>query len=506
LTFKDKTPLLFILISILVGGIAFWVISSMTSKNIASSPSSSSTIVTVAPEEMSDNNTSTDMSTAAAINTLSSNNCTNTSDSKNATTASNITGKYYAYSIPAQGTGHLPNLNDSDLAIQRVYKDKCLEYPTSMAFLGPSDILVLEKDRGTIKRIVNGSLLPEPVLDVNVATESERGMLGIALAKNVNQTSGQTHQYAFVYFTESGGGKDGDDLKGVKPLGNRLYRYEFVGGKLVNPKLLLDLPADPVARHNGGKVLIGPDENIYLVIGDKDHRTKIENNQTGAEPDGTGVIYRITMNGSAIVSDNKTLGSTEPLNKYYAYGIRNSFGMDFDPITGKLWDTENGPEYGDEINLVEPHFNSGWADIMGMYSLEGHYQDGLVSFGGVGKYSDPEFEWLATIGVTDIKFLNSDKLGSEYKNDMFVGDISGNIYHFDLDESRTALSFPSNSSLADKVVSSKIERSEPIFASGFDAITDLEVGPDGCLYVLTFAEKGGIFRVTQSSVNTLPHI
>ena len=53
------------------------------------------------------------------------------------------------------------------------------------------------------------------------------------------------------------------------------------------------------------------------------------------------------------------LGNTYPLNLYYAYGIRNSFGMDFDPVTGKLWDTENGPDYGDEINLVEPGFNSG---------------------------------------------------------------------------------------------------------------------------------------------------
>ena len=54
--------------------------------------------------------------------------------------------------------------------------------------------------------------------------------------------------------------------------------------------------------------------------------------------------------------------------KYYAYGIRNSFGMDFDPVTGNLWDTENGPSYGDEINLVEPGFNSGWQVVQG--SLE----------------------------------------------------------------------------------------------------------------------------------------
>ena len=66
------------------------------------------------------------------------------------------------------------------------------------------------------------------------------------------------------------------------------------------------------------------------------------------------------------------IGDEDPLNKYYAYGIRNSFGIDFDPVTGKLWDTENGPGYGDEINLVEPGFNSGWSKVQGIreYQLE----------------------------------------------------------------------------------------------------------------------------------------
>ena len=58
------------------------------------------------------------------------------------------------------------------------------------------------------------------------------------------------------------------------------------------------------------------------------------------------------------------------ISKYYAYGIRNSFGLDFDPITGKLWDTENGPTFGDEINLVEPGFNSGWNKIQGIWKTD----------------------------------------------------------------------------------------------------------------------------------------
>ena len=65
---------------------------------------------------------------------------------------------------------------------------------------------------------------------------------------------------------------------------------------------------------------------------------------------------------------NGLLGETHPLNMYYAYGIRNGFGMDFDPVTGNLWDTENGPRYGDEINLVEPEFDSGWMQINGLAS------------------------------------------------------------------------------------------------------------------------------------------
>jgi aldose sugar dehydrogenase len=95
------------------------------------------------------------------------------------------------------------------------------------------------------------------------------------------------------------------------------------------------------------------------------------------------------------------LGDSSPVNAYYAYGIRNSFGMDFDPLTGKLWDTENGPEYGDEINIVDPGFNSGWSNIQGMWLTSGPKPGPvaptnpgsklLVDFDGKGKYRAPEF-------------------------------------------------------------------------------------------------------------------
>jgi aldose sugar dehydrogenase len=248
----------------------------------------------------------------------------------------------------------LPILNDSSLKAETVIEG--LDFPTSMAFLGPDDILVLEKNTGKVRRIINGTILAQPALDVNVASDVERGMLGIAVShSNYNFTrhdlqnkpemnlTNKNHTYVFLYFTESHI-NDGDDIsnetqKGKIPLGNRLYRFEFLDNKLVNPQLFLDLPATPEPRHNGGIVLIGPDNNVYTIIGnvnDKERQeflTLAENNQEGTAPDGRAGILRINQSG--ISKGTGILGNTDPLNNFYAYGIRNGFGMEFDPITGE---------------------------------------------------------------------------------------------------------------------------------------------------------------------------
>jgi glucose/arabinose dehydrogenase len=367
-----------------------------------------------------------------------------------------------------------------------------------MAFLGPNDILVLEKDKGTVQRIVNGKILPEPLLDVNVATSVERCMCGIAVSQS---DTGIT--YVFLYFTEAELADSEDIIEAKDPLGNRLYRYELVNNKLINPVLLLDLPAIPGPRHNGGAIMIGPDNNLYVPIGDVDGsytggpgETKAQNYVDGVEPDGRSGILRITQDGRPVGIG--ILGNTHPLNLYYAYGIRNSFGFDFDPITGSIWDTENGPGNSDEINLVEPGFNSGWQEIQGMASNTDDddgfdLEEDIVDFEGKGKYSDPELVWMDTEGPTAAKFLNSDKLGIQYVNDMFVGDVhNGWIYHFDLNEYRTDLIL--EGPLADKIANTPEEMQETIFGEGFGGITDLEVGPDGYLYVVSIGQ-GAIYRI-----------
>jgi aldose sugar dehydrogenase len=384
-----------------------------------------------------------------------------------------------------------PQVFDPGLKVEEVVQG--LELPTTMAFLGPDDFLVLEKDKGTVMRVVDGKLSDTPVLDVNVANSVERGMCGIAVSKN------DDHTYVFLYYTEIEG-QDGDDKKGKAPLGNRLYRYEWVDDKLVNPVLMVNLPADPGPRHNGGAIEIGPDENIYIPVGDIDgsfkrdfQATKTQNSPNGDTVDGRSGILRITQDGQPA---DGILGDTMPLRLYYAYGIRNSFGLGFDPLSDQLWETENGPQDGDEINLVHPGFNSGWNKVYGFSESQKNFDtDRLITFDGKGEYEEPKLVWARSTGLTAIVFLDSNKLGEQYKNDMFVGNAhNGRIYHFKLTDDRNDLLLPKSLSSGYVQNPPGLAARDIVFGDGFVSVTDLTVGPDGYLYIVSIGE-GKVFRI-----------
>jgi aldose sugar dehydrogenase len=417
--------------------------------------------------------------------------------------------------IPKPGT--LPLLNDTSVTLTdpnlkiEVFATG-LKKPTNMAFLDSGDVLVLEKQNGTVRKIVNGSLLPEPMLDVNVANYDTRGMLGIAIAKN--EMVGK--KYVFLYYTEAKKGQDdGEDrclspdkcIEGYLPKGNMLYRYELSqdGSKLINPKLIFSWPPLKRADHNGGELIVGPDNKLYLIVGHGTNRPVSEatnNRENASEIDGGSGILAFNHDGGPIFNKG-ILGDKSPLNRYYAYGIRNGFGLDFDPVTGKLWDTENGPRFGDEINLVEPGFNSGWRVIQGVWTVAKHESEGmmvsgkpdnLVDFNGNGIYSGPEFIWNQTVGVTAIKFLNSNRYGTEYQNDIFVGSIKpdGDLYHFDLNSKRTGLDLQGQ--LENKIAYKYEDLTNYIFGKNFGVISDITVGPDGYLYIVSFT-RGDIYRI-----------
>jgi glucose/arabinose dehydrogenase len=291
------------------------------------------------------------------------------------------------------------NINDPSLKAELITGG--LSFPTNMAFVDDSNILVLEKD-GAVRLISNGAMKDVPILQVPVDSKNERGLLGVAISgseNNATSSSPTSDQPAtvFLYYTE----------QGEEELRNRVYKYQWNGQSLVNPALLLDLPTGPGTNHQGGKMVIGPDGCLYVVVGEMQREGQLQNIQSGDAPDDTGVIFRINTEDGSSAPDNPLKGDV--INQYYAYGVRNSLGLAFDPITGVLWDAENGEDSYDEINIVDPGFNSGWTAVMGPISSAGVSEDSLVQLSG-SKYYDPVFSWAESFGITDIEFLNSNKL------------------------------------------------------------------------------------------------
>lgn len=394
-----------------------------------------------------------------------------------------------------------------------------LSFPTSMAFINDKELLISEKDKGTIRLVSldDGSLKEKPLVKVNVEADGERGLLGIATITKSNTSMYKKDAIpnndtdVFVYYSDT------------EVPRNRIYKYQWDGDALINPQLILDLPTEPGPYHQGGKLKVSPDNKfLYAVIGDLNApNSRLQNFEGREELNDTSVILKINLDNNNTLSSfgsNSTevtfcpssynISADEKPSKrnycYYAYGIRNSFGLAFNPITGQLWDTENGEDSYDEINLVEPGFNSGWAQLMGPYNrnINATVQVSLVNFTG-SHYADPAFSWRIPIGVTDIEFLNSTNLGSKYRNNIFVGDINnGNLYYFEVNGNRSGLTFDqtlysSADKLADFVADNTNETSAITFGTNFGRITDIETGPDGFLYILSYGE-GKIYRLVPS--------
>ncbi|HEX9846507.1 MAG TPA: PQQ-dependent sugar dehydrogenase [Candidatus Nitrosotenuis sp.] len=350
-----------------------------------------------------------------------------------------------------------PQIKADDLVVE-TFVDNIPNNPTTMTFVG-DDILVLQRYNGQVRLVHDGVLQDKPVLDVSVAKDGERGMLGIT-------SIGST---VYVYFTAA-------DTDGGKAIENRIFKYEWNGSELVNPILLKQLPGDNY-YHNGG-AMTNFDGQVYAVIGDNGNYGKLQNRQSNWKND-TSVILRV-----------------DPPGPYYAMGIRNSFGITFDPFTGNMWDTENGDDDFDEINLVPESFNSGWIEIMGPAKNQSQI-DSLPKYGNF-VYSDPEFSWQKPVAPTGISFVKSEKM-LDYQDSVFVGDCNtGNLYRFKLNSDRTDFVFETPE-LSDKVLNLSDPSDEIIFGSGFGCVTDIELGPDGLLYIVSLSEEK-IYRLVPKSM------
>jgi aldose sugar dehydrogenase len=404
----------------------------------------------------------------------------------------------------AENNSNFPKLKDPNLKVKEIVKGFFM--PTSISFIGDDDFIVTQKN-GTVSRVINNSLTDKPLLNLNVASGYYQGLLGSAVSKNVTSNS----TYVFLSYIEANNKNSFNNANtldaNIEKFGHKIYRYELVGNKLTHPKLLLELPSSPGPENNGGYITIGPDKNLYTIIGNVMNpsnettvRTLAQNFIDGSTPDGRSGILRITQDGIPVKDSNGNsgiIGKGYPINLYYAYGIHNGFGLDFDPVSGRLWDTETGHfEYNDEINSVMPGFNSGFGIIQGMSKFFPNVPYDLVGFNGSGKYADPEFTWMQKAVPTGLKFLASDKLGSKYKNELFVGTFNaGKIYHFNLTADRTQLLLPQ--SLQSKILltlnSTGADQIE--FGQNFVGTSGISVGPDGYLYVIGVT-NGSIYKIS----------
>ncbi|MCS5550290.1 MAG: pentapeptide repeat-containing protein, partial [Gammaproteobacteria bacterium] len=362
-----------------------------------------------------------------------------------------------------------PIIYDDDYIIEKFATG--LQYPTTMYFVG-DDILVLEKNTGKVIRISdNGVLYNEPALDVPVIQDNEAGLLGIVYLSN----------HVYLSFTESLSGFDKRDRENAR---NAVYQYDWNGEKLTNPILIKELPGHLSSVHHGGIITTSLNNEIYFVIGEQEQRTTFQNIPIDATYE-TGSIFKI---------DTESKNSVE----LFAMGIRNSFGLAVDPVTGYLWDTENGIDKFDEINLVKPGFNSGWISIMGpSYRVDADLstlnQKPFENF----VYSDPEFSWHVTVAPTAIAFPDKDSF-DRYSDWLFVGDYNnGRIYNFQLNSDRTGFVFY-NQKLSDLVLDDNDEVDEILFAKGFQGVTDIKFH-DGAMYVVVIGD-GSIYKISPKNI------
>jgi glucose/arabinose dehydrogenase len=428
--------------------------------------------------------------------------------------------------------------------------------PTSIAFLGQNDLLVLEKVTGRVKRVTNGAVVGT-VLDLAVNFASERGLLGIALHPRF-----PVQRFVYLYWTESSTGADTNVISDVPLLGNRVDRFAWNGTSLTQERNLIKLrafqaDADQPQRgnHNGGVIRFGPDGKLFIIIGDNGRRGQTQNLPQGwspGQPDDqfggpqpddahlTGVILRLSDDGTT-PADNPffaagaAIGGAAGANvqKIFAYGIRNSFGMAFDPLSGSLWEQENGDDSFDEINRVEPGMNGGWIQVMGPLDRIAQFKNIELSIGGASlqqvrwpptniadtpdqarsrmfmlpgaRYSDPEFSWKFAVPPAGIGFLSSRELGPQFFGDLFVGaatpaTVGGYLFRFQLTGNRQRIAVDDarlEDRVADNTAKNDITESESLLIGrDFGVITDIQTSPSGTLYVVSIT-GGAIYEIAR---------
>ena len=323
-----------------------------------------------------------------------------------------------------------------------------LRGPAGFTFLKDGRIVYLERGTGQIhiydpKTKANSRFFTVP----GVNGEGERGALGIAASPGWPNP-----QRLYVYATRSTG-------SGLKNQILKITRSK----RSVHMRVLMSQPASSSPYHNGGRIRFGPDGMLYAIVGDG------HDSANAQELGGNlrGKILRMTPSGG-VPSDNPIPGSL-----VFAFGIRNSFGFTFDPQTDSLWETENGPECNDEINLIVGGGNFGW----GPSETCGGSSPGNTNNSGPTPRLLPKLWFDGTIGITGDAFCHGCGLGAGVEGQLFFGDVNTGVLR------RVALN-----AARDDVSGAAID----VLDAPGGAIYSIETAPNGQIY---FSDPQAIYRL-----------
>ncbi len=324
-----------------------------------------------------------------------------------------------------------------------------LNDPAGFTFLPDGRIVYLERGTGQVR-------IYDPTTKSNtrfftipqVNGDGERGALGVAASP-----TWPSPRTLWVYVTRTAGGSLKNQILKITATGNRKTM-----------QVLLSQPASTNPYHNGGRIMFGPDGMLYAIIGEGHDST---NSQKVSASNLRGKILRMTPDGKA-PSDNPFPGS-----RIYAFGIRNSFGFTFDTRTGKLWETENGPECNDELNLIVAGANYGWGPNE---NCAGTSPDDTNNSGPNPR--GPNLWFGSTLGLTGDAFCIGCGLGSQFEGQLFFGCVNDGMLR------AVALN-----SAGDDVSGTSVA----VLDSPGGAIYSMETAPGGTIY---FSDPQAIYRLT----------
>ncbi|MHC4949208.1 MAG: PQQ-dependent sugar dehydrogenase [Planctomycetota bacterium] len=386
------------------------------------------------------------------------------------------------------------------------------ELTTAFVFVDDSTVLVVSRGDGRVRRVdlVPGGIATPgaTVLDLDVISPGNNGQTEYGVQGMTRHPDFESNGLVYIRYDRSlAAGADtpeadvvlGPNFSASLPTLNVIERFVWDGAANGGDgALVFDAGVHAVTfdtrYHHGGPMAFADDDTLLAIHGDLRRTTGLgwqaatagpllAANAPGGVADDPATVVRLEDDGSTPGDnpfDPADPGVPAEAARWFAYGVRNSFGLAVDPVTGAVWDTENGEAMFDEVNRLPPGANSGWSPIMGPLDHPDvpDATGELVALPG-SSYADPAFAWRTTIGVTDLHFLHGSALGPAYDDAVLVGCVNGgHLWAFRLAPARDAFVF-TTAALQDRTD----DRPDPI---------ETPVGPDAEEIVLGILGGPGV--------------